>query len=117
VLIAGVVLGHMSFEQVTESRDYALSLFSAEGLTPTIRWRVASIEMVRGLVGHGLGYAILATKPANSVTYDGLALAARPLDNTVKGSEMVVAWPGQEPQGVAAERFVAHCLDEFGALP
>ena len=39
------------------SRDYFLSLFGAQGLAPRIGQRTRSLEMVRGLVGHGLGYS------------------------------------------------------------
>lgn len=98
---------------IPPSRTYALSLFSAAGLTPTPRWYAGSFETVRGLVGHGLGYAILATKPANSVTYDGLALAARPLAEDAAPSRLVAAWRKAEPLGGTAEAFLALCRSRF----
>jgi DNA-binding transcriptional LysR family regulator len=71
------------------SRDYFLSLFKDVG-EPRLGYRAQSFEMVRGMVAHGLGYSLLATRPASSMSYDGKALVTRP-----------VARPGQvRPDGV-----------------
>ncbi|MEZ5836260.1 MAG: LysR substrate-binding domain-containing protein [Geminicoccaceae bacterium] len=56
------------------SRDYFLSLFRDAGLKVE-SYRSSSIEMVRGLVGHGLGFSLLATRPSCNLTADGRALA------------------------------------------
>lgn len=45
------------------SRNYFLSIFHDAGLQPNIAYASSSFEMVRGMVGHGLGFALLATKP------------------------------------------------------
>jgi DNA-binding transcriptional LysR family regulator len=71
--------------------------------------------MVRGFVGHGLGYSILATKPANNMTYDGRALAARPLSDTVKNSRLVLATLAGRKLSPMALEFAAHCRAFFGA--
>jgi flavin reductase (DIM6/NTAB) family NADH-FMN oxidoreductase RutF len=76
---------------VAPSRSYFTGLFRAAGHEPKVRYRSPSFETVRGLVGHGLGYTLLATKPANNMTYDGKALVARPLGDAVQASRIVVA--------------------------
>ncbi len=96
------------------SRDYFLSLFKDAGLVPLIAHRSRSLEMVRGLVGHGLGYSILATKPANSMSYDGRALVARPLANAVKSSRLVLATLAGRKLSAAAQEFADHCRSFFG---
>ncbi len=63
------------------SRDYFMSLFTAQGLTPNIAYRSPSYEMVRSMVGNGLGYTILGTRPASPVAVDGRLTVARPLNN------------------------------------
>src|SRR5271154_6365552 len=73
------------------SRSYFMSLFKSLGLEPQVGFHTRSLEMVRGFVGPGLGYSILATKPANNMTYDGRALLARPLSDAVKNSRLVLA--------------------------
>jgi DNA-binding transcriptional LysR family regulator len=99
---------------VDPTRDYILSLFRERGLQPNVGFRTKSLEMVRGFVGHGLGYSILATKPANNMTYDGRALVVRPLSTAVKNSSLVLAtFAGRKLSPMALE-FAAHCRSFFG---
>ena len=96
------------------SMNYCLSLFRDCGLEPHIGMRTKSQEMVRGFVGHGLGYGILATKPANNMTYDGRALVARPLTDAVKNSRLVIASLGSRARSPMALEFAEHCRSFFG---
>jgi DNA-binding transcriptional LysR family regulator len=92
-----------------------LSLFRDRGLEPQIGYRSRSLEMVRGFVGHGLGYSLLATKPANNMTYDGRALVARPLSTPVTNSRLVLATLGGRSMSAMATEFAEHCRALFGA--
>lgn len=76
---------------VSPSRDYFLGLFHSAGLKPNIARSSPSLELVRGLVGQGLGYSILVTRPSGDLSYDGQALAIRPLNDTVSSSAIVLA--------------------------
>jgi flavin reductase (DIM6/NTAB) family NADH-FMN oxidoreductase RutF/DNA-binding transcriptional LysR family regulator len=96
------------------SRDYFMSLFLDRGLMPIIAHKTRSLEMVRGLVGHGLGYSILATKPANNMSYDGRALVARPLAGTVKSSRLMLVTLASRNLSPLAHEFIAHCRSYFG---
>ncbi len=98
------------------SRDYFLSMFKDSGLVPVIAHRSRSQEMVRGLVGHGLGYSILAAKPANNMSYDGRALVARPLANPVRNSRLVLATLANRKLSATAQEFADHCRSFFGGL-
>jgi len=98
------------------SREYFLSLFEDRGLTPVIAHRSRSLEMVRGLVGHGLGYSILATKPATNMSYDGRALVALPLKGEVKSSRLVLATLASRSSSAMAQEFAAHCRSFFGGI-
>ncbi|MGB6308071.1 MAG: LysR substrate-binding domain-containing protein [Steroidobacteraceae bacterium] len=100
--------------EVEPSRDYILSLFRDRGLEPQIAYRSRSLEMVRGLVGHGLGYSLLATKPANNMTYDGRALVARPLADPVRNSCLALASLRGRSLGPMAQEFAEHCRSLFG---
>ncbi len=93
---------------IEPSRNYILSLFRAGGLEPQVGYRSRSLEMVRGLVGHGLGYSLLATKPANNMTYDGRALVARPLAGTVQNSRLILATFRGRPMSAMAQEFAEH---------
>jgi DNA-binding transcriptional LysR family regulator len=69
--------------------------------------------MVRGLVGHGLGYSLLATKPANNMSYDGRALVTRPLASAVANSHLVLAHLARRPMNANAQSFAGHCRSFF----
>jgi len=73
------------------SRDYFLGMMRDAGVEPRVAWHSTSFEMVRGLVAHGLGYALLGTKPASSMSYDGHALITRSLEITVEPSRVLLA--------------------------
>ena len=94
---------------IEPSGSYFLSLFRDAGLEPLIGLRTKSLEMVRGFVGHGLGYGLLATKPANNMTYDGRPLVARPLTNAVKNSALVLATVQGRPMSPMGLEFARHC--------
>lgn len=95
------------------SRNYFLALMREAGVTPQIAYRSSSFEMVRGLVGHGLGYALLTTKPASPMTYDGLALTARPLTVTAEPSRIVLAYRKGTTLPKTATAFAALCRAAF----
>jgi flavin reductase (DIM6/NTAB) family NADH-FMN oxidoreductase RutF/DNA-binding transcriptional LysR family regulator len=69
----------MVLHDVSPANDYVMALFTGIGLTPSVAYRSPSFEMVRSMVGNGLGYAILGTKPASPMTYDGRAVTAGPV--------------------------------------
>jgi DNA-binding transcriptional LysR family regulator len=99
---------------VEPSRGYFLSMFRDFGLEPQIGLCTKSLEMVRGFVGHGLGYSLLATKPANNMTYDGRALVARPLTNAVKNSRLALVTLAGRSMSPLAREFAEHCRSFFG---
>ena len=75
---------------ISPSRHYFTSLFTRVGLEPRIAYRTSSLELLRGLVGRGLGYSILVTRPSGDLTYDGQALVVRPLSDDVERSRIVL---------------------------
>ena len=95
------------------SRDYFLSIFENCERPPRMGHSSSSFEMVRGLVAHGLGYALLATKPASAMSYDGKALVTRPLVSDVEASHVVLARRAGKPLSDAARTFTDHCRQHF----
>lgn len=94
---------------VPPSGVYFRGLFDELGLTPNIAYSSPSLEMVRGLVGRGLGYSVLITRPAASVTYDGNELVTVPLSDPVRPSTLVLAWPRQSRLTKPAQAFIRFC--------
>ena len=97
------------------SAEYFRSVIEDAGYEPDVRFRSRSFEMVRGMVGHGLGYTLLVTKPASAMTYDGKALVSRPLKGPVKKSRMVLAQRSSGPLPESAIRFAELCQSIFAS--
>ncbi|MDE2789885.1 MAG: LysR substrate-binding domain-containing protein [Paracoccaceae bacterium] len=95
------------------SSGYFLSLFTGRGLEPRVRFRIASFEMVRGLVGRGFGYSLLSTRPASDLSYDGRPLVSRPLADPVPGSPVVLVRRRNDPPSATTEDFARLCRHYF----
>lgn len=65
--------------------EYFLSLFARADLSPTVRFRTASFEMVRSLVARGLGNALLTQRTALERSYEDLPYVTRELDIEPEG--------------------------------
>jgi DNA-binding transcriptional LysR family regulator len=114
IALAALVDEPMVLLDAPLSREYFLSLFEDAQLEPRIGMKTTSFEMVRSLVGNGAGYALLVTKPANMVSYDGKPLVARPVADNVAPISIVLAQRAGEPMSEGAERAAAHCIRYFG---
>ena len=66
-----------------------------------------------GLVGQGLGFAILATRPASTVSYDGRLLVTRPLLVDTRPSRVMLVSRKGAKLSPQAERFHWFCRDFF----
>lgn len=95
------------------SRDYFLNILTDAGITPNIAFQSSSFETVRGMVGHGLGFSLLSTKPASSMTYDGKALVMRRLVTNIAPSRVVLAMKKGRKLSKLAEEFHWLCHDFF----
>jgi len=95
------------------SQAYFQTIMTDAGVTPNVVLRSTSFETVRGMVGHGLGYSLLATRPATAMTYDGRAVVSRRLIADVAPSKVVLATRRGAPLSQTAERFLWFCRDFF----
>ena len=76
---------------VPPSRDYFTGLLAGAGIKPRIAFSSPSLELVRGLVGRGLGYSLLVTRPSGDVSYDGQGLSVRALREPIERSRIVLS--------------------------
>jgi DNA-binding transcriptional LysR family regulator len=76
---------------VLPSRTYFTRILESAGITPKISFASPSLELVRGLVGQGLGYSLLITRPHGDATYDGEQLAIRPIVEDVEDGVIAIA--------------------------
>ena len=98
---------------VVPSRAYFLGLLERVGIQPKLLLSSPSIEVVRGLVGRGLGYSLLVTRPYGDHSYDGAPLAVRAIREKIEPAEIAIAWvPGLRPTRLM-QAFVDHCTEVF----
>ncbi|MFZ1387114.1 MAG: flavin reductase [Thiolinea sp.] len=91
------------------SRSYFLSLFNGTGIEPKVALRSKAFETVRGMVGNWLGYSLLATKPANNMSYDGSALVSIPIKEQVEPSRIVYCTHADKTESEQNLAFKALC--------
>ena len=102
---------------VAPSRDYFLGLFRAQGLEPRVGFSSPSLELVRGLVGRGLGFSLLVTRPYGDHTYEGKPLAVRPIVEQGTRGEICLATSRALRPTRTMSAFEAFCADFFGKAP
>jgi DNA-binding transcriptional LysR family regulator len=91
------------------SREYFLSLFFQEGLTPQITARSAHPEVIRTMVANGYGYALFNARPRNQAALDGKALQVVPLKGPYRPMSLGIASLRQQGRPRALIEFETHC--------
>ena len=109
VSLAELVGRPMVLLDAPPSETFFLSLFTARGLEPTIGYRTRSLEMLRGLVGSGLGYAILVAPIASTMAYGGQPLAKVPLADANDVRHITLAFKADRELGQDADLFRSAC--------
>lgn len=99
---------------IAPSRTYFTRILENAGVAPVIAFASPSLEVVRGLVGQGLGYSILVTRPHGDHAYAGDQLAVRPIADEVERGVIALAALKQMRKTRLVSAFEAHCLDFFG---
>lgn len=85
------------------------SPFQSLGLQPRVAYQVKSYEMVRGLVGAGVGFSLLIMRPTSDQTYEGKAVVCRPLREPLPSPHYGVAFNAQSLPTRLVGTFAEHC--------
>lgn len=91
--------------------EHQTDLFAHAGVTPKIRYRTSSYELLRSLVARNLGFTLLISRPFGDVSYEGRPLAAVPLGGEVKTVDVMLAGPPGVRPTVRARAFAQHCRE------
>lgn len=83
--------------------------FWQHGLSPNVRYRASSIELVRAMVASGLGVSLLITQ-SPTVAQTAL-IAERPIREATVIQPLVIARPARLPHTRASERLTACVRD------
>lgn len=82
---------------VPPSGENTLKVLQTAGLRPKIAHRSGSFELVRSLVGRGLGYSLAYQRPWTHQSYEGRGVVALPITPETGGREVVVCWARSTP--------------------
>lgn len=97
------------------SRDYFQRIFSSAGVTPTVRYRSASVETCRALVGRGLAYTVLNLQPKVSVSLDGHPVAAVPIRDDAPALSVVLVTAANTRPTRRAQAIAQLCRERLSA--
>lgn len=98
------------------SRDYFLSIFARQRISPHIVFRSASIESVRCSVANGLGVSLLAMRPVANDTYDGGRVVPIELEENLPPMPIVAAYKAEHVPDALTLPFVDYCAQVFNDL-
>ena len=94
---------------VVPDKNHFLSMFKEKGYSPQVAYSSPSIEMVRGMVGRGLGFALLVSRPVSDITYDGQQVRCVEIADEMAISTLAMAHlSGSEPTR-PARLFMEYC--------
>jgi DNA-binding transcriptional LysR family regulator len=91
------------------SRSYFMDIFTEKGYAPVVAYSSPSIEMVRCMVGQGLGFSVLVTRPCSHTTYDGKLLAHLEIEDDMPASTLVMAHLRNNQPSRATRLFMEYC--------
>ncbi|MFK8078266.1 MAG: LysR family transcriptional regulator [Granulosicoccus sp.] len=78
--------------------EYYGQIFNEVGMTPGIVCTATTVEMIRSLVGAGLGCSILHMRPMTDTSYAGQAVVSIPIDPPLKPLKIVLGHLPDNPR-------------------
>jgi DNA-binding transcriptional LysR family regulator len=109
VRLADLADHDMIMLDVPPSYRYFSQVLATAGITPKIRHRTVSFEMVRSLVARGVGYSLLVQRPAVNVSYEGWPLVTRPIRDRLDPMPVVLGRPTDARLTRRAKVFAEFC--------
>lgn len=80
------------------SEGFMRNLFEEMQLSPIVKERATSLEMMRSFAAHGLGLGISYSRPPSETSYDGKPLVTIPISTPRATTDIILAWSGlREP--------------------
>jgi DNA-binding transcriptional LysR family regulator len=99
------------------SRDYTELAFAQRGLTPTVGAVVPQVDLVRALVGRGLGYSLLMSRPNQiPVSSEGKGLVTRHLRPRAGQTSVVAVWPKEAVITARAQAVIKYAVEVLDAV-
>jgi len=98
------------------STEYTQLMFSQRGLKPHLGAVVPQIDLVRAMVGRGLGYSLLMSRPNQiPVSSEGKGLVTRHLRPRAGQTSVVAVWPKETVLTNRAKAVVQYAVEVLDA--
>jgi len=94
---------------VVPSKNYFMDIFRDKGYHPEVAYSSPSIEMVRCMVGQGLGFSVLVTRPCTDITYDGQTVKQVEITDEMAASTLVMAYLRHSEPTRPTRLFMDYC--------
>lgn len=99
------------------STEYTQLMFAQRGLKPNVGAVVPQIDLVRAMVGRGLGYSLLMSRPNQiPVSSEGKGIVTRHLRPRAGQTSVVAVWPTETVLTARAQAVVQHAVEVLDAL-
>lgn len=99
------------------STEYPQLMFAQRGLKPNVGAVVPQIDLVRAMVGRGLGYSLLMSRPNQiPVSSEGKGIVTRHLRPRAGQTSVVAVWPKETVLTARAQAVVQHAVEVLDAL-
>lgn len=91
------------------SNDYFLSLFRKKKLKPNVTETCKYLDVVRSMVGNGIGYTILNVRPKTDLSPDGKKLKMIRISGDVRSMKIGIATPKNAKLTNISQAFISRC--------
>ncbi|MFK0007844.1 LysR substrate-binding domain-containing protein [Paenarthrobacter sp. NPDC090520] len=99
------------------STGYTQLMFAQRGLTPQLKAVVPQIDLVRAMVGRGLGYSLLMSRPNQiPISSEGINIATRRLRPRAGLTSVVAVWPSDIKLTARAQAALDYAVDVLEAV-
>lgn len=113
IRVAEVIAEPMVLIDLLPSAEFFIDRLTAAGHDADIRYRTASVETIRSMVGRGLGWGILLHKPVTPTTYDGGRVSEVDLEDLGDPIDVLLVRHTSARPTRRLEAFIAVCRDVF----
>jgi DNA-binding transcriptional LysR family regulator len=99
------------------STEYTQLMFAQRGLKPNVGAVVPQIDLVRAMVGRGLGYSLLMSRPNQiPVSSEGKGLVTRHLRPRAGQTSVVAVWPKETMLTARALAVIQYAVEVLDAI-
>ncbi|GAA4380037.1 LysR family transcriptional regulator [Paeniglutamicibacter cryotolerans] len=99
------------------STGYTQLMFDQRGLVPRLGAKVPQIDLARAMVGRGLGYSLIMSRPNQiPVSSEGLPLASRRLRPRSGQTNVVAIWPADTRPTARARAVIDYAIQTLEAV-